>query len=119
MATAARAALTRISDAAMPAAKKWYMKTLAEGSKYVAKEPTPKACAELSKQLFYTRVASIPYRYEMLQKEWKGLGAKWAARGEMTMAEVGTFAFFGAEVMAWGCLGEIVGRGFTITGYYP
>ena len=32
--------------------------------------------------------------------------------------QVGTAALFTAEVYAWFCVGEIVGRGGSITGYY-
>ena len=43
--------------------------------------------------------------------------AKWATRGELTGAELGVAAAFGAEVLAWFCVGEIIGRGGTLLDY--
>lgn len=31
--------------------------------------------------------------------------------------QLATYVAFGAEVYAWFCIGEIVGRGFSLTGY--
>jgi len=42
---------------------------------------------------------------------------KWASRNDLTLQEVGIGALFVGEVSAWFCVGEIVGRGFTLTGY--
>ena len=42
---------------------------------------------------------------------------KWAQRADIPLAQYGTAAIFVAEAYAWFCVGEIAGRGFTMTGY--
>jgi len=44
---------------------------------------------------------------------------KWANRGEMSAGEAAVGGLFAAEVFAWFCVGEIIGRGGTILDYYP
>ncbi len=39
------------------------------------------------------------------------------ARNELKLEEVGIAALFAGECYAWFCVGEIVGRGGTLTGY--
>lgn len=34
-----------------------------------------------------------------------------------TRAQAAVYAGFAAEVFAWFCVGEIIGRGFTLSGY--
>ena len=36
---------------------------------------------------------------------------------ELPCLQVGTYALFVGEVYAWYCVGEIVGRGFSVAGY--
>lgn len=36
----------------------------------------------------------------------------------MNVENAGLVALFGVECFAWFCGGEIIGRGFTFTGYY-
>lgn len=43
----------------------------------------------------------------------------WKNRKELKVEDAGIAALFGLECFAWYCAGEIVGRGFTFTGYYP
>ncbi|GLJ55847.1 hypothetical protein SUGI_1199190 [Cryptomeria japonica] len=86
---------------------------------YIDKEPTVEKCQELSKQLFYTRLASLPHRYEAFWKEIDALKKKAMARQDLKIEEVGVAALFGLECYAWFCVGEIFGRGGTLTGYYP
>ncbi|MCO5554609.1 hypothetical protein L7F22_008140 [Adiantum nelumboides] len=97
-----------------------YYKNLLESNRhYVAKEPTIDKCQELSKQLFYTRLASIPRRHEAFWTEVEFLKYKLKNRQDLTVEEAGVAALFAAECYAWFCVGEIIGRGFTFTGYYP
>ncbi|XP_010541023.1 PREDICTED: uncharacterized protein LOC104814602 [Tarenaya hassleriana] len=97
-----------------------YYKQLIEQNKQYIQEPASvEKCNELSKQLFYTRLASIPGRYESLWKELDQVKNLWKNRGDLKVEDAGIAALFGLECFAWFCAGEIVGRGFTFTGYYP
>ncbi|KAJ4958134.1 hypothetical protein NE237_025245 [Protea cynaroides] len=96
-----------------------YQKQLLEqNKKYVQEPPTVEKCNELSKQLFYTRLASIPGRTESFWKEVDYVKQLWKNRQELKVEDVGIGALFGLECYAWYCAGEIIGRGFTFTGYY-
>ena len=61
--------------------------------------------------------AELPVRYAHMSLEWAAV--RNAARNwrELSLGEVGMAAAFGAECFAWFCVGEIVGRGGTLTGY--
>eukprot|EP00249_Psilotum_nudum_P010899 c22834_g1_i1 orf=124-492(+) len=97
-----------------------YYKTLLEKNReYIAREPTVEKCQELSKQLFYTRLASIPTRYESFWREVDFLKQKIRSRQDLKVEDVAIGVLFSLECYAWFCMGEIVGRGFTLTGYYP
>ncbi|KAK8483882.1 hypothetical protein V6N11_081586 [Hibiscus sabdariffa] len=89
-----------------------------DGVKTAAEPPTIEKCNELSKQLFYTRLASIPGRTESFWKELDYVKNLWKNRKELKVEDAGIAALFGMECFAWFCAGEIVGRGFTFTGYY-
>ncbi|KAL6845640.1 hypothetical protein ACP4OV_025135 [Aristida adscensionis] len=110
-----------------------YHKTLMEKNKrYVVDPPTIEKCQELSKQLFYTRLARIvgkafgwfyganglPGRYESFWKELDSAKLLWKNRSSLKVEDAGVAAMFGIELYAWFCVGEIVGRGFTLTGYH-
>ncbi|KAI5061005.1 hypothetical protein GOP47_0024121 [Adiantum capillus-veneris] len=97
----------------------YYNNLLESNKQYIAKEPTIDKCQELSKQLFYTRLASIPGRYEKFWKEVEFLKNKLKDRQDLTVEDVGVAALFAAECYCWFSVGEIIGRGFTFTGYYP
>ncbi|XP_072977521.1 uncharacterized protein [Typha angustifolia] len=96
----------------------YYKELLENNKKYIVDPPTIEKCQELSKQLFYTRLASIPGRYEAFWKEVDGVKHIWRNRKDLKIEDAGIAALFGLEVYAWFCLGEIAGRGFTFTGYY-
>lgn len=64
------------------------------------------------------RFCSIPGRYESLWKELDYVKQLWKNRPELKVEDAGIAALFGLECFAWFCAGEIVGRGFTFTGYY-
>lgn len=60
---------------------------------------------------------SLPGRYEAFWKEFDGVKQVWKNRKELKVEDLGIVTLFGVELYAWFCVGEIVGRGFTITGY--
>ncbi|XP_047176658.1 uncharacterized protein LOC124843864 [Vigna umbellata] len=96
-----------------------YYKLLMEQNKhYIQHPPTVEKCQSLAKQLFYTRLASIPLRYNSFWKELdhaKNMVKNWK---DLNRENVGFAALFGLECFAWFWGGEIVGRGFTFTGYH-
>ena len=61
---------------------------------------------------------SIPGRYEAFHKELDYVKQLWKNRQDLKVEDAGIAALFGLECFAWFCAGEIVGRGFTFTGYY-
>ncbi|XP_061347647.1 uncharacterized protein LOC133293126 [Gastrolobium bilobum] len=95
----------------------YYKQLLEENKQYIQEPPTVEKCNLLAKQLFYTRLASIPGRYESFWKELDHAKHSWKNRQELKVEDVGSAALFGLECFAWFCAGEIVGRGFTFTGY--
>ncbi|KAF6137277.1 hypothetical protein GIB67_036314 [Kingdonia uniflora] len=96
-----------------------YFKELLEKNKqYVQDPPTIEKCNLLSKQLFYTRLASIPGRTEAFWKELDSVKQLWKNKQDMKVEDAGIAALFGLECFCWFCVGEIAGRGFTFTGYY-
>ncbi|XP_051131611.1 uncharacterized protein LOC127251784 [Andrographis paniculata] len=97
----------------------YYKQLVEENKQYVKEPPTVETCNELAKQLFYTRLASIPGRTESFWKELDYVKNMWKNRHELKVEDAGIAALFGIECFAWFCAGEIVGRGFTFTGYYP
>ncbi|KAF3775877.1 hypothetical protein EJ110_NYTH49568 [Nymphaea thermarum] len=96
----------------------YYKQLMEQNKKYVVEPPTVEKCNELSKQLFYTRLASLPGRYESFWKELDAVKQLWKNRHELRVEDAGIAALFGLECYCWFCAGEIVGRGFTITGYH-
>lgn len=62
---------------------------------------------------------SIPGRSESFWKEVEHVKGLWKNWGDLKVEDAGIAALFGLECFAWYCAGEIVGRGFTFTGYYP
>ncbi|KAJ9555795.1 hypothetical protein OSB04_010409 [Centaurea solstitialis] len=96
----------------------YYKQTLEQNKKYIQDPPTIEKCQQLSNQLLYTRLASIPSRYDAFWKELDHLKQLVKTRQDLKTEDMGIAALFGLECFAWYCAGEIVGRGFTITGYY-
>ncbi|KAH7510970.1 uncharacterized protein LOC107409225 [Ziziphus jujuba] len=99
-------------------ASAYYKQLLEENKQHVQEPATIEKCNLLAKQLFYTRLASIPGRYESFWKEVDYVKQIWKNRQELKVEDAGIAALFGLECFAWFCAGEIVGRGFTFTGYY-
>lgn len=61
---------------------------------------------------------SLPGRNEAFWKELDHVKELWKNKKDLHVEQVGIAALFGLECFAWYCAGEIVGRGFTFTGYY-
>uniref|UniRef100_A0A5B6YSU1 Putative Mitochondrial ATP synthase subunit G protein n=2 Tax=Davidia involucrata TaxID=16924 RepID=A0A5B6YSU1_DAVIN len=96
----------------------YYRQLLDQNKQYIQNPPTVETFDLLSKQLFYTRLASIPGRYESFRNELEYIKNMWKNRQDLKVEHAATAALFGLECFAWFCAGEIVGRGFTFTGYY-
>ena len=96
----------------------YYKQLLEQNKQHIQEPPTVEKCNLLAKQLFYTRLASIPGRNESFWKELDYVKNLWKNRKELKVEDAGIAALFGLECFAWYCGGEIVGRGFTFTGYY-
>ncbi|OMP06352.1 Mitochondrial ATP synthase subunit G protein [Corchorus capsularis] len=96
----------------------YYKQLLEQNKQYIQDPPTIEKCNLLSKQLFYTRLASIPGRCETLSKEVDYVKHMWKNRKELKIEDAGIATLFGLECFAWFCGGEIIGRGFTFTGYH-
>ncbi|XP_021736034.1 uncharacterized protein LOC110719360 [Chenopodium quinoa] len=95
----------------------YYKQMLEQNKEHIQEPPTVETCNRLAKQLFYTRLASLPGRREALRKEVDQVKQAWQNRKDVKVEELGVAALFGLECFAWYCAGEIVGRGFTFTGY--
>ncbi|KAH0915614.1 hypothetical protein HID58_030060 [Brassica napus] len=83
-----------------------YYKQLLEKNKHYIQEPaTVEKCQELSKQLLYTRLASIPGRTESFWKEVDHVKGLWKNRADLKVEDAGIAALFGLECFAWYCAG--------------
>ncbi|XP_052140451.1 uncharacterized protein LOC127760265 [Oryza glaberrima] len=114
---------SRACEATRSAAKHgraFHEELMERNKRYVVDPPTIQTCQELSKQLFYTRLASIPGRYESFWKEVDGAKLLWKNRKNLNLKteDIGVATLFGIELIAWFAGGEVVGRGFTFTGYH-
>ncbi|KAL8244741.1 hypothetical protein R6Q59_010999 [Mikania micrantha] len=96
----------------------YYKQTLEQNKQYIMDPPTIENCQQLSNQLLYTRLASIPSRYDAFWKEVDHVKQLIKTRKDLKTEDMGIAALFGLECFAWYCAGEIIGRSFTITGYY-
>ncbi|GAB4852743.1 hypothetical protein Ancab_016952 [Ancistrocladus abbreviatus] len=89
-----------------------YHKQLLEQNKeFIQEPPTVEKCNLLAKQLFYTRLSSIPGRYELFKKEIDSREAVVEKPAQdLKVEDVGIAVLFGLECYCWFCAGEIVGR---------
>eukprot|EP00240_Pyramimonas_obovata_P011427 CAMPEP_0118932410 /NCGR_PEP_ID=MMETSP1169-20130426/10152_1 /TAXON_ID=36882 /ORGANISM="Pyramimonas obovata, Strain CCMP722" /LENGTH=130 /DNA_ID=CAMNT_0006875061 /DNA_START=42 /DNA_END=434 /DNA_ORIENTATION=- len=106
---------SKLSDVGMPYIVNTYKTTMEQNAKYVVKDPAQ--AAVLHKQLLYTNLAKIPATIEHATAEYAVVKKTAMNYNELSLSQVGTGALFAAETYAWFCLGEFVGRGFTLTGY--
>ncbi|XP_030541665.1 uncharacterized protein LOC115749110 [Rhodamnia argentea] len=84
----------------------YYKKLLEENKQYIQEPPTPEKCNLLSKQLFYTRLAShnavhplccIPLHYKAFWKELDYVKHKWRHVGDLKVEDVAIATLFGLE----------------------
>ncbi|XP_061352726.1 uncharacterized protein LOC133297572 [Gastrolobium bilobum] len=112
---------SKVSQASQVVAKhgaSYYKLLLEQNKHYIQDPPTIGKCQLLAKQLFYTRLASIPHRYNSFWKELDHVKDLMKNRQDLYIENAGIAALFGLECFAWFYGGVIVGRGFTFTGYY-
>ncbi|KAK3161209.1 hypothetical protein QOZ80_1BG0073890 [Eleusine coracana subsp. coracana] len=112
-----RAKAAQAAEFAAKHGEAYYKEAMEKNKQHIVQPPTVEKCQELSKQLFYTRLASLPGRYEAFWKELDGVKQVWKNRKELKVEDLGIATLFGVELYAWFCVGEVVGRGFTLTGY--
>ncbi|GJX59689.1 putative ATPase, F0 complex, subunit G [Tanacetum coccineum] len=84
-----------------------YTGMMAKNQQYIQEPATVDKCRELSKQLFYTRLAR---ELDFVKHSFKNF------RTEMPIERVGVAALFGLECFLWFWAVEIACRGFTVTG---
>ncbi|ACO65148.1 predicted protein [Micromonas commoda] len=111
----AKQAAETFSKRVVPPAVDYYNATMARNAEYVVKDPA--AVDKLGRQLVFSNLAKLPGMVEGARAEVNIVKQKWAGRMDLPMAEVGTAALFAGEVYAWFCVGEIIGRGGSLTGY--
>ncbi|XP_019436035.1 PREDICTED: uncharacterized protein LOC109342515 [Lupinus angustifolius] len=110
--------VTQVSQVAANRGGSYYKLLMDQNKHYIQDPPTIQKCQSLAKQLFYTRLASIPHRYNSFWKELDYAKNLVKNRQDLNIENASFGALFGLECFAWFCGGEIVGRGFTLTGYY-
>ncbi|KAF1883139.1 hypothetical protein Lal_00003322 [Lupinus albus] len=110
--------VTQVSQVAANRGGSYYKLLMEQNKHYIQHPPTIQKCQSMAKQLFYTRLASIPHRYNSLWKELEDAKKLLKNRQDLSIENASFAALFGLECFAWFCGGEIVGRGFTFTGYY-
>ncbi|KAL2480024.1 Mitochondrial ATP synthase subunit G protein [Abeliophyllum distichum] len=98
----------------------YYKQLLEQNKQYIQEPPTVGKCNELAKKLLYTSLASTRAgSTESFSKELDYVKNMCKHRQELKVEDAGIAALVGLECFAWFCAGEIVGRGFTFTDYYP
>ena len=94
---------------------KSYEQMMAANKEYVVADAV--AADKLAKQWFYTKMSQIPGGIKASEAELGVLKGKMRGWKELSAQEMGVLVAFGAELFAWFSIGEIVGRGGSITGY--
>ncbi|KAL0394156.1 UNVERIFIED_CONTAM: hypothetical protein Slati_4381800 [Sesamum latifolium] len=113
-----RGRTTEVSSIVAKNGGAYYKQLMEKNNQYIQNPPSVETCQLLANQLFFTRLASIPGRYESFWKELDSVKQLLKHRNELNIENAGIAALFGIECFAWFCAGEIVGRGFTLTGYH-
>ncbi|KAL7195915.1 hypothetical protein ACSBR1_036025 [Camellia fascicularis] len=96
----------------------YYKQLMEQNKQYIQEPPTVEKCQHLANQVFHTRLASIPGRYESFWRELDYVKQLLSNRQEMKIEDAGIAALFGLDCFARFCAGEIIGRGIKITGYH-
>lgn len=94
---------------------KSYDQMMAANKEYVVADAA--AADKLAKQWFYTKMSQVPGGIKASEAELGVLKGKLRNWKDLSAQEMGMLVAFGAELFAWFAIGEIVGRGGTISGY--
>merc|ERR1712188_280276 len=92
-----------------------YAQVMESNAKYVLEDKSK--LADMPKQYIFTHLAEFPKYTAQATKEWTMTKAKLSSWRELSAAEAATGLIFTGELFAWFCVGEYVGRGFSLTGY--
>jgi F-type H+-transporting ATPase subunit g len=92
-----------------------YEQMMKANAEYVVSDPV--AAEKLAKQWFYTKMSQVPGGIKASEAELGQLKGKLRNWKDLSAQEMGVLLAFGAELFAWFSIGEIVGRGGSITGY--
>ena len=113
--TLALESATTVTNTVLPSIKKSLETSIAKNAEFIVKDE--QQAAKLPKQLLYTNLARIPKAIETAEREAGVVKERWQKVDEMSVKEVGVAVLFGLETYAWFCVGEIIGRGGSLTGY--
>ncbi|KAL6773860.1 hypothetical protein ACKKBG_A22795 [Auxenochlorella protothecoides x Auxenochlorella symbiontica] len=111
----AKSTVAPIYSTARKEVVKQYDGLLSKNSEYVVKDP--EQASKLLKQYTFTKLASIPEGIATCKKEAAAARHRLGQWRDLPVTEAAMYAGFAAEVFAWFCVGEIVGRGGNVAGY--
>lgn len=115
LASSAKRALDPMYKAARTETVKQYEVMMKNNAEYVVKDDA--AAEKLAKQWFFTKMSKIPGGIQHSEQELGVLKGKLSHVTELSAQEMGMYLGFAAELFAWFSIGEIIGRGGSITGY--
>merc|ERR1711977_61743 len=92
-----------------------YHGMMKNNAKYVLNDVS--AVKDFPKQYIFTHLAQIPKFVTSVSAEAAAVRAKMQNLSNISVQEAATGLVFGLEAYALFCVGEIVGRGFSLTGY--
>lgn len=111
----AKAAAEPMYKIAREQSVKQYDNVMSKGQQYVVKDKD--ASDKLLKQWFFTNLSRLPAEIAQAKGEANFLRGRLSQFRELPVTEMAVYAGFAAEVYAWFAIGEIVGRGGSLTGY--
>ncbi|KAJ1411145.1 ATP synthase, F0 complex, subunit G, mitochondrial [Sesbania bispinosa] len=97
--------VTQASEVVVNHGASYYKLLLEQNKHYIQDPPTIEKCQLLAKQLFYTRLASIPNRCNSFWKELDYVKNLMKNRQDLNIENAGLAALFGLECFAWFCGG--------------
>ncbi|PSC73707.1 hydrogen-transporting ATP rotational mechanism [Micractinium conductrix] len=115
LASKAKSAAEPLWTRARTEAVKNYDSLMASNAQYVVKDK--EVADKLFKQLVFTNLAKIPLTVQACQAESAAVRSQLRTWRDLPATELATYGGFAAELYAWFCIGEIIGRGGSLTGY--
>ncbi|OMO66358.1 ATPase, F0 complex, subunit G, mitochondrial [Corchorus olitorius] len=100
----------QISQFVVKNGSSYYKEMMEKNKQYIQQPSTVETCQLLANQLFYTRLASIPRRYEAFWKEIESLKEFSKTKEAWSMENASLAALFGVECIAWCWGGKVIGR---------